>query len=93
MRITNRRPPHPTYGCEIDDPYRYRSVTDNMGNVLITDRRYGFKVYIPAEEADRDLQQRRASQEELAAYFRPGATVTNTAGRAGIMGENKVEWM
>lgn len=85
---SRRRPPHPIYGCEIDDIYRYRTTTDYTGGVTILDRRYGFRVYVPAEEAPRELQDGESSQKERAAYFYPGCTITNASGIVGRLLEN-----
>lgn len=81
---------HPVYGCEMDDPYRYRTSTDYTGGVTIFDRRYGYRVYVPAEEAPRELQDGESSQQERAAYFTLGVTIQNAAGRLGFLREGGV---
>lgn len=87
----NKRPyQHPVYGCEIGNPYRYRTTTHYTGDVTITDTRHGYRVYVPAEEAPRELQYGESSQQERAAYFTLGATVQNAAGRLGFLREGGV---
>jgi hypothetical protein len=87
LNPNRRQRPPMCYGCELDDPYRFRTSTDYTGGVTITDRRHGYRVYVNPESAHRELQDGECSQSELAAYFSLGATVVNASGRMGFIRE------